>query len=75
MWFTVSGQSHTTRPNASPWYLKKALTFSDIIECAKEDVLCEYISLHGVEVTAEFLLVPFPLNIVYGLLRKKKKAA
>ena len=75
VWFSMRKRRDAPRTNAAPWYRKRSLTFSDLIECAKEDILNEYIFLQDTKNTTEFLLAPFPLNIVYGLLRKKTKAA
>jgi hypothetical protein len=75
VWFASGDRSRITKPNAAPWYPKTALTFSDLIDCAKEDVISEFLSLHSIQITSEFLLAGFPLNIVYSLPRLLKNAA
>ena len=75
VWFSLKKRRDAVRTNAAPWYRKRSLTFSDLMECAKEDILNEYIFQQDTKNTTGFLLAPFPLNIVYGLLRKKTKAA
>jgi hypothetical protein len=75
VWFAMKKHHGAIRTNAAPWYRKTSLTFSDLMECAKEDIITEYIFLQDTENTSEFLLAPFPLNIVYELLSKNPRAA
>ena len=75
VWFAIGNARSLTPSNAAPWYPKKHLTFSDLIANAKYDILGELYLPQADHSTGEFLLAPFPLNIVYGALFKKRKVA
>lgn len=75
VWFSSSRYLNTGRSLSTPWYKKKSLTFSNLIDYAREDILSEFLLLQDSDLTSEFLLAPFPLNIVYYLTSKRKKVA
>lgn len=83
VWFAVNKKEMTTRIGAAPWYKKKALTFSDILDAAREDILkeaCEIAGGDGIlrrtkQKPGVFLFAPFPLRFVYEYLAEKTNAA
>jgi hypothetical protein len=83
VWFASGGNGSTARIGNAPWYRKDALTFSDILDAARDDVLRdaekavrEQIILRRAALdTGEFLFAPFPLRRIYETLAKKTNAA
>lgn len=61
--------------NAAPWYKKTSPTFSDMLKAVKQDVLDDPVFKQPRLKTAEFLVPPFPLNIIYYLKLQNNKAA
>ena len=74
-WFSLNNPEEKTPLNAAPWYPKVNVTFSDMIGYAKEDILKGYVFPQHHKNTSEFLLVPFPLNLIYTLMAEKRIAA
>jgi len=75
VWFAIQSKEHTTRAGSAPWYKKEAITYSDILDAAREDILMELILIRDREKPTEFLFAPFPLRLVYQYLAKKPNAA
>ena len=75
VWFAIGNTCLLTPSNAAPWFPKKHLTFPDLIANAKDDIIGEPYLPQADQSTSEFLLAPFPLNILYGALFKKRKVA
>jgi hypothetical protein len=75
VWFALTGQHAKVRPNSAPWYKKTVVTFSDMFDSAREDILKDLFSIRGGPKPSVFFLAPFPLNALYAYLAEKDAAA
>lgn len=75
VWFASYGYGVGTYSNEAPWYKKKYVTFSDMLKTARFDILSSSLFPLVDLSTCEFQVAPFPLNIIYSMLLKKREAA
>jgi len=75
VWFTLNKPEKKSPVNAAPWYSKRHLTFSDMLSYARIEILKDCVFQQDGLYACEFLLAPFPLNLIYGLLADKHKVA
>ena len=75
VWYTNCVGEHERRVGSAPWYKKPAVTFSDMIEAARETILLEATFETGRLKPGVFFLAPYPWRLVYKLLADKTKAA
>ena len=75
VWYAQHGMEINGCSNEAPWYKKICPTFSDMLKAAKQNILNDPIFIHPTLTTAEFLVPPFPLNILYTLKMKNTKTA
>ena len=75
IWFALNSPDEKIPLNAAPWYPKVVITFSDMIRYAKEDIIKGDVIPQAHQNTSEFLLAPFPLNLIYTLMAEKRLAA
>jgi len=75
VWFALNRPEEKSPVNVAPWYSKRHVTFSDMLSYARGEILEDCVFQQDAFYTCEFLLAPFPLNIIYDLLADKRKAA
>ena len=75
VWFALNSPEDKSPVNAAPWYPKRHITFSDMLSYAGNEILRDCVFQHDGFYSCEFLLAPLPLNLIYGLLAVKRKAA
>lgn len=83
VWFASGQDPQGARIGGAPWYAKEMVTFSDILDAAREDVLRDaagavreklFLIRPGNDAPV-FLFAPFPLRLVYETLLKIANAA
>jgi len=75
VWYSNNRDKIALCSNSAPWYRKTSPTFSDMLKAAKQDILNDPFIKQAALKSAEFLVPPFPLNIIYSLIKYKHKAA
>lgn len=75
VWFTVQHGDSKVTIGAAPWYRKTNVTFSDMLDFAREDVLMDFFLIRRRLKPSVFFLARFPLNIIYSSLAQKTRAA
>lgn len=75
VWFALNRPEEKSPTNMAPWYPKRHVTFSDMLTYAGREILENCVFQQDGPFTCEFLLAPFPLNLIYSLLAVKHKAA
>ena len=75
VWYASCVSEHDRRVGDAPWYKKTAVTFSDMLEAAREDVLTEATFEPDRLNPGVFFLAPYPIRCVYKLIAEKAGAA
>lgn len=75
VWYSKHRDGVARCSNSAPWYRKTAPTFSDMLKAAKQDILNDPFIKQATLKSTEFLVPPFPLNIIYTLMKYKNIAA
>ena len=83
VWFAIHGSELNVRAGATPWYRKVSLTFSDILDAVREDILREAKKVVAEKIFLRrprsqpgvFLFAPFPLRLIYETLAEKANVA
>ena len=83
VWFVNHGKESNVRIGSAPWYKKEFLTFSDILDAAREDVLREAVKSIGENLIlmrsglkpSEFFSAPFPYNLLFEIVEEMTRAA
>ena len=75
VWYTKCVGENDRRIGAAPWYNKQHVTFSDMLEAARESILLEATFETDRLKPGVFFLAPYPWGLVYKLIAEKNKAA
>jgi hypothetical protein len=75
LWYHLCGPDVDPGFSSSPWYKKTHLTFSDLLDLARNDVLMEILFIQVGSKPCEFLNAPFPLNLLYSYISQNRRAA
>lgn len=75
VWYANCVGENDRRIGAAPWYNKQYVTFSDMIEAAREAILLEATFETDRQEPGVFFLAPYPWRLIYKLIAEKNKAA
>jgi len=75
VWYSTCVGESDRRVQSAPWYDKKAVTFSDMFDAAREDILTEITFDTDRLEPGVFFLAPCYIRAVYKLIADKSQAA